>query len=61
MIKKIVIALAAMLVIGCKNENKSSATETPRKIAKFSPEVEENGIIYDVKGVLPKSENIFRL
>lgn len=48
MIKKIVIALAAMLVIGCKNENKSSATETPRKIAKFSPEVEENGIIYEV-------------
>ena len=48
MIKKIVIALAAMLVIGCKNENKSSATETPRKITKFSPEVEENGIIYEV-------------
>lgn len=48
MIKKIVIALTAMLVIGCKNENKPSATETPKEIAKFSPEVEENGIIYEV-------------
>ncbi len=48
MIKKIVIALAAMLVIGCKNENKSSATETPREIAKFSPEVEESAVIYEV-------------
>ncbi len=48
MIKKIVIALTAILVIGCKNENKPSATETPKEIAKFSPEVEENGIIYEV-------------
>ena len=37
MIKTIVIALTAMLVIGCKNENKPSATETPKEIAKFSP------------------------
>ena len=48
MIKKMVIALIAMLVIGCKNENKPSATETPKEIAKFSPEVEENAVIYEV-------------
>ena len=48
MIKKIVIALTAMLVIGCKNENKPSATETPKEIAKFSPEVEESAVIYEV-------------
>jgi len=48
MIKKIVIALTAMFVIGCKNENKSAATETPKEIAKFSPEVEENAVIYEV-------------
>ena len=48
MIKKMTIALVAMFVIGCKNENKPSATETPKEIAKFSPEVEENGIIYEV-------------
>jgi len=48
MIKKIVIALAAILVIGCKNENKPSAIETPKEIAKFSPEVEENAVIYEV-------------
>ena len=48
MIKKIVLALTAMFLIGCKNENKSSATETPKEIAKFSPEVEENAVIYEV-------------
>lgn len=48
MIKKLVLALTAMFVIGCKNENKSSATETPKEIAEFSPEVEENAVIYEV-------------
>ncbi|HBD27061.1 alpha-amylase family glycosyl hydrolase [Flavobacterium sp.] len=48
MVKKIIIALVAMLVIGCKNENKPSATEMPKEIAKFSPEVEESSVIYEV-------------
>ena len=42
MIKKIAIALVAIILMGCKNENKSSATETPKEIAKFSPDVEDN-------------------
>lgn len=48
MIKKIAIAFVAIILMGCKNENKSSATETPKEIAKFSPEVEENAVIYEV-------------
>lgn len=48
MIKKIVIALVAMLVIGCKNENQSTQTATSKEIAKFSPEVEESAVIYEV-------------
>ncbi|RAK21009.1 maltogenic amylase-like enzyme [Flavobacterium aquaticum] len=48
MIKKMVIALTVMLVIGCKNENKPSATATSKEIAKFSPEVEESAVIYEV-------------
>ena len=48
MIKKIALALVAIIIMGCKNENKSSATETPKEIAKFSPEVEENAVIYEV-------------
>ena len=48
MIKKIAIALVAIILMGCKNENKSSATETPKEIAKFSPDVEENAVIYEV-------------
>ena len=48
MIKKIAIALVAIILMGCKNENKSSATETPKEIAKFSPVVEENAVIYEV-------------
>nr|WP_111567454.1 alpha-amylase family glycosyl hydrolase [Flavobacterium aquaticum] len=46
--KKMVIALTVMLVIGCKNENKPSATATSKEIAKFSPEVEESAVIYEV-------------
>ena len=48
MIKKMVIALVAMLVIGCKNENQSTQTATSKEIAKFSPEVEESAVIYEV-------------
>ena len=48
MIKKIAIAFVAIILMGCKNENKSSATETPKEIAKFSPDVEENAVIYEV-------------
>ena len=48
MIKKIAIAFVAIILMGCKYENNSSATETPKEIAKFSPEVEENGVIYEV-------------
>lgn len=48
MIKKIAIAFVAIILMGCKNENKSSATETPKEIAKFPPEVEENAVIYEV-------------
>ncbi len=43
-----VIALVAMLVIGCKNENQSTQTATSKEIAKFSPEVEESAVIYEV-------------
>lgn len=42
------IALVAMFVIGCKNESKSTETETPKEIAAFAPEVEENAVIYEV-------------
>lgn len=48
MIKKMTIALVAMFVIGCKNESKSTETETPKEIAAFAPEVEENAVIYEV-------------
>ena len=48
MIKKMVIALVAMLVIGCKNENKSTEAATSKEIAKFHSEVEENAVIYEV-------------
>lgn len=48
MIKKIVIALVAINLLGCKNESKSSVEKASTEIAKFSPEVEENGIIYEV-------------
>ena len=48
MIKKMVIALVAMLVIGCKNENKSTEVATSKEIAKFHSEVEENAVIYEV-------------
>ena len=47
--KKIISTTFIFLtLLSCKNENKSSATETPKEIAKFSPEVEENGVIYEV-------------
>jgi glycosidase len=48
MIKKIALTFVAIIIMGCKNENKSSATETPKEIAQFSPEVEENAVIYEV-------------
>lgn len=48
MIKKIAIAFVAIILMGCKNENKSSATERPKEIAEFSSEVEENAVIYEV-------------
>ena len=48
MIKKMVIALVAMLVIGCKNENQSTQAATSKEIAKFHSEVEENAVIYEV-------------
>ena len=48
MIKKFAIVLVAIFVFGCKNENQSTQTATSKEIAKFSPEVEESAVIYEV-------------
>ena len=48
MIKKFAIVLVAIFVFGCKNENQSNETEKLNEIAKFSPKVEENAVIYEV-------------
>ena len=48
MIKKIAIALVAIILMGCKNENNSDLNASNKTIEKFSPEVEENGVIYEV-------------
>ena len=48
MIKKIAIAFVAIILMGCKNENNSDLNASNKTIEKFSPEVEENGVIYEV-------------
>lgn len=48
MIKKITIAFVAIILMGCKNENNSDLNASSETIEKFSPEVEENGVIYEV-------------
>jgi glycosidase len=48
MIKKIAIAFVAIILMGCKNENNSDLNASSETIEKFSPEVEENGVIYEV-------------
>ena len=46
--KTIVTALAVLTLFSCKNETEKTAENSKTEIAKFSPEVEENGIIYEV-------------
>lgn len=46
--KTIVTALAVLTLLSCKNETEKTAENSKTEIAKFSPEVEENGIIYEV-------------
>jgi len=47
--KKIIGTTFAMLaLLGCKTENKQETIAPSQEIAKFSPEVEENGVIYEV-------------
>ena len=45
--KIIVAAFAFLIVVSCKNESKSLENDT-KEIAKFTPEVEENAVIYEV-------------
>jgi glycosidase len=45
MIKKFFLIGCAIVLFGCKKEANNISSET---IAKFSPEVEENGVIYEV-------------
>jgi pullulanase/glycogen debranching enzyme len=44
MIKKFFLIGCAIVLFGCKKES----NDTSKTIAKFSPEVEENGVIYEV-------------
>ncbi|MEZ4788271.1 MAG: alpha-amylase, partial [Flavobacterium haoranii] len=47
--KKIILSVFAILtLLSCKNETKQSIEESKEEIAAFSPEVEENAVIYEV-------------
>jgi len=46
--KTIVTALAVLTLFSCKNETEKPAENSKTEIAKFSPEVEENAVIYEV-------------
>ena len=46
--KTIVTALAVLTLFSCKNETGKTAENSKTEIAKFSPEVEENAVIYEV-------------
>lgn len=46
--KTIVTALAVLTLFSCKNETEKTAENSKTEIAKFSPEVEESAVIYEV-------------
>ena len=46
--KTIITALAVLTLFGCKNETEKSAENSKTEIANFSPDVEENAVIYEV-------------
>ena len=46
--KTIVTALAVLTLFSCKNETEKSAENSKTEIANFSPDVEENAVIYEV-------------
>lgn len=46
--KTIVTALAVLTLFSCKNATEKPAENSKTEIAKFSPEVEENAVIYEV-------------
>lgn len=46
--KTIVTALAVLTLFSCKNETEKTAENSKTEIAKFSPEVEESSVIYEV-------------
>ena len=46
--KTIVTALAVLTLFSCKNETEKTAENSKTEITKFSPEVEENAVIYEV-------------
>lgn len=48
MIKKITLAFVALCIMGCKKEHATDASVAPNELAAFSPEVEENAVIYEV-------------
>ena len=46
--KTIITALAVLTLFSCKNETEKSAENSKTEIANFSPDVEENAVIYEV-------------
>ena len=46
--KTIVTALAVLTLFSCKNETEKTVENSKTEIAKFSPEVEESAVIYEV-------------
>lgn len=46
--KTIVTALAVLTLFSCKNETEKTTENSKTEIAKFSPEVEESAVIYEV-------------
>jgi len=46
--KTIITALAVLTLLSCKNESEKTAENSKTEIAKFSPEVEESSVIYEV-------------
>jgi glycosidase len=46
--KTILTALAVLTLFSCKNETEKSAENSKTEIANFSPDVEENAVIYEV-------------
>lgn len=46
--KTIITALAVLTLFSCKNETEKTAENSKTEIANFSPDVEENAVIYEV-------------